>query len=244
MTERTIRTALISTDRGFREMVKDVFLSHEGWAAPALEITAPFRVASVRSRSARCGSSTPSWSSSTSMTPPSWASSSPSSCPRPRPASGSSPPGPLLQPEHLLTAMRAGVADYLPKPVDRRGASRRARPRPSAGGHRTARTSARRSRSDLRRSTAPRAAQAPPPRPPISPWCSTGSPARRRCWWTWTSSWGRSRSCSACSRGSTSWTWCRTSTGWMPSCWRPTSSGTSPASTCCPHRISRKRPRS
>ena len=36
--------------------------------------------------------------------------------------------GPLLQPEHLLTAMRAGVADYLPKPVGRRGASRRARP--------------------------------------------------------------------------------------------------------------------
>ena len=27
--ERAIRTALISTDRGFREMVKDVFLSHE-----------------------------------------------------------------------------------------------------------------------------------------------------------------------------------------------------------------------
>ena len=42
MSERSIRTALISTDRGFREVVKDVFLSHEGWAAPALEITAPF----------------------------------------------------------------------------------------------------------------------------------------------------------------------------------------------------------
>ena len=29
MTERTIRTALISSDRSFREMVKDVFLAHE-----------------------------------------------------------------------------------------------------------------------------------------------------------------------------------------------------------------------
>ncbi len=42
MTERTIRTALISSDRSFREMVKDVFLSHEAWTAPAIEIAAPF----------------------------------------------------------------------------------------------------------------------------------------------------------------------------------------------------------
>ena len=40
MSERSVRTALISTDRGFREVVKDVFLSHEGWTAPALELTA------------------------------------------------------------------------------------------------------------------------------------------------------------------------------------------------------------
>ena len=40
--ERAIRTALISTDRGFREMVKDVFLSHEGWTTPALDISVPF----------------------------------------------------------------------------------------------------------------------------------------------------------------------------------------------------------
>ena len=42
MTERAIRTALISSDRSFREMVKDVFLSHEAWTAPAIEIAAPF----------------------------------------------------------------------------------------------------------------------------------------------------------------------------------------------------------
>jgi pilus assembly protein CpaE len=42
MTERTIRTALISSDRAFREMVKDVFLAHEAWTAPAIEIAAPF----------------------------------------------------------------------------------------------------------------------------------------------------------------------------------------------------------
>jgi pilus assembly protein CpaE len=42
MTERTIRTALISSDRSFREMVKDVFLAHEAWTAPAIEIAAPF----------------------------------------------------------------------------------------------------------------------------------------------------------------------------------------------------------
>src|SRR6188472_2850363 len=42
MTERSIRTALISTDRGFRDLVKDIFLSREGWTAPALEIAVPF----------------------------------------------------------------------------------------------------------------------------------------------------------------------------------------------------------
>src|SRR4051794_38962933 len=42
MIERTLRTALISTDRGFRDLVKDVCLSREGWTVPALEITVPF----------------------------------------------------------------------------------------------------------------------------------------------------------------------------------------------------------
>ena len=59
MTERTIRTALISSDRSFREMVRDVFLSHEAWTAPAIEIAAPFSP-SGRTSSGRCASSTPS----------------------------------------------------------------------------------------------------------------------------------------------------------------------------------------
>ena len=32
----------VVSDRSFREMVKDVFLSHEAWTAPAIEIAAPF----------------------------------------------------------------------------------------------------------------------------------------------------------------------------------------------------------
>jgi pilus assembly protein CpaE len=116
-TERTIRTALISTDRGFREMVKDVFLSsHEGWTAPALEITVPFEVLGEdQIRALRqlhpelvvldigsapdLGIKFAQFLAETS------------------PGTRFIAAGPLLQPDLLLTAMRAGVADYLPKPV-------------------------------------------------------------------------------------------------------------------------------
>jgi pilus assembly protein CpaE len=114
--ERAIRTALISTDRGFREMVKDVFLSHEGWTAPALEITAPFesfgedQIRAMRqlrpelvildiTESPELGINFAQFLSESS------------------PGIRFIAAGPLLQPEHMLTAMRAGVADYLPKPV-------------------------------------------------------------------------------------------------------------------------------
>ena len=116
MSERSIRTALISTDRGFREVVRDVFLSHEGWAAPALEITAPFeslgeeQIRALRQLlpelliididdSPELGIRFAQFLSETT------------------PGIRFIAAGPLLQPELLLTAMRAGVADYLPKPV-------------------------------------------------------------------------------------------------------------------------------
>ena len=116
MSERSIRTALISTDRGFREVVRDVFLSHEGWAAPALEITAPFeslgeeQIRALRQLlpellivdiddSPELGIRFAQFLSETT------------------PGIRYIAAGPLLQPELLLTAMRAGVADYLPKPV-------------------------------------------------------------------------------------------------------------------------------
>jgi pilus assembly protein CpaE len=115
--ERSIRTALISTDRGFREMVKDVFLSQEGWSAPALEITSPFGafgdelMRSVRqlhpdlvildlSDDPELGIKLAQFLSESS------------------PGLRFIAAGPLLAPEHLLVAMRAGVADYLTKPVD------------------------------------------------------------------------------------------------------------------------------
>jgi pilus assembly protein CpaE len=114
--ERAIRTALISTDRGFREMVKDVFLSHEGWTAPSLEITAPFeafgedQIRAMRqlhpelvildiTDAPDLGINFAQFLSEASAGVRFIAA------------------GPLLQPEHMLTAMRAGVVDYLPKPV-------------------------------------------------------------------------------------------------------------------------------
>jgi len=116
MTERSARTALISSDRGFRETVKDVFLSHEGWAAPALEITAPFesfgedQVRALRqlhpdlvildiAEAPELGIKFAQFLSETT------------------PGIRFIAAGPLLQPENMLTAMRAGVVDYLPKPV-------------------------------------------------------------------------------------------------------------------------------
>ncbi len=114
--ERSVRTALISTDRGFREMVKDVFLSHEGWTTPSLEITAPFgsfgdeQIRALRqlnpelvildlSESPELGIKFAQFWNETAPSVRFIAS------------------GPLLQPEHLLVAMRAGVADYLPQPT-------------------------------------------------------------------------------------------------------------------------------
>ena len=113
---RAIRTALVSTDRGFREMVKDVFLAEEGWIAPALEITTPFeafgedQIRAIRqlrpelvildiSEAPELGINFAQFLGESS------------------PGIRFIAAGPLLQPEHMLTAMRAGVADYLPKPV-------------------------------------------------------------------------------------------------------------------------------
>jgi pilus assembly protein CpaE len=115
--ERAIRTALISTDRGFREMVKDVFLSHEGWTSPALDIGVPFeafgddQVRALRQLGPELvvldiedapdlGIKFAQFLNETT------------------PGVKFIAAGPLLQPEHMLVAMRAGVIDYLPKPVN------------------------------------------------------------------------------------------------------------------------------
>jgi pilus assembly protein CpaE len=116
MTERTIRTALISSDRSFREMVKDVFLSHEAWTAPAIEIAAPFstfgenELRAVRQlhpdliildlgEDPDLGIKLAHFLSEAS------------------PGQKFVAVGPHLQPDLLLSAMRAGVVDYLPRPV-------------------------------------------------------------------------------------------------------------------------------
>jgi pilus assembly protein CpaE len=116
MTERTIRTALISSDRTFRELVKDVFLSHEAWTAPAIEIAAPFaafgesEVRSIRQlhpeliildlgEDPEMGIKLASFLSEST------------------PGQRFVAVGPHLAPDQLLSAMRAGVADYLPRPV-------------------------------------------------------------------------------------------------------------------------------
>ncbi len=97
-------------------MVKDVFLSQEGWAAPAIEITAPLdafgedQIRALRqlnpelvvldlSQSPELGIKLAQFLSESS------------------PGMRFIATGPLLQPEELLVAMRAGVADYLPRPV-------------------------------------------------------------------------------------------------------------------------------
>jgi pilus assembly protein CpaE len=116
MTERSIRTALISTDRGFREMVKDVFLSHEGWTAPALELTAPFeafgdeQIRSLRQLNPELVILDLADAPDLGIKLAQFLSES-------SPGMRFIAAGPLLQPEHLLIAMRAGVADYLQKPV-------------------------------------------------------------------------------------------------------------------------------
>src|SRR5215212_8369972 len=116
MTERTIRTALISSDRSFRELVKDVFLSNEAWTAPAIEIAAPFaafgesEVRSIRQlhpeliildlgEDPEMGIKLASFLSEAT------------------PGQRFVAVGPHLAPDQLLSAMRAGVADYLPRPV-------------------------------------------------------------------------------------------------------------------------------
>jgi pilus assembly protein CpaE len=114
--ERAIRTALISTDRGFREMVKDVFLSHEGWTTPSLDIAVPFeafgddQVRALRQLNPELVILDIEDAPDLGIKFAQFMSES---------VAGVRfiAAGPLLQPEHMLTAMRAGVVDYLPKPV-------------------------------------------------------------------------------------------------------------------------------
>jgi pilus assembly protein CpaE len=114
--ERAIRTALISTDRGFREMVKDVFLSHEGWTTPALDISVPFeafgdeQVRALRQLNPELVVLDIEDAPDLGIKFAQFQSDS-------TPGVKFIAAGPLLQPEHMLTAMRAGVIDYLPKPV-------------------------------------------------------------------------------------------------------------------------------
>jgi pilus assembly protein CpaE len=97
-------------------MVKDVFLSEEGWAAPALEITAPFeafgdeQIRPLRQLHPELVVLDVSGSSDLGIKLAQFLSES-------SPGIRFIAAGPLLQPDHLLVAMRAGVVDYLTKPV-------------------------------------------------------------------------------------------------------------------------------
>ena len=114
--ERALRTALISTDRGFREMVKDVFLSQEGWTAPALEVTAPFEAfGEDQIRALR--QLRPELIILDIADAPDLGIKFAQFLAESSPGIRFIAAGPLLQPEHMLTAMRAGVVDYLLKPV-------------------------------------------------------------------------------------------------------------------------------
>jgi pilus assembly protein CpaE len=114
--EHAIRTALISSDRAFREMVKDVFLSHEGWTAPALEITGQFdNIGEEQVRALR--QLRPELVFLDLESNPELGIKFAQFLAETTPGVRFVAAGPLLQPEHLLSAMRAGVADYLPKPV-------------------------------------------------------------------------------------------------------------------------------
>jgi pilus assembly protein CpaE len=114
--EPSVRTALISNDRGFREMVKDVFLTHEGWTAPSLEITAPFDTLGEEPVRALRQLHPELVLLDIESSPDLGIKFAQFLC-EVSPGIRFIAAGPLLQPEHLLTAMRAGVADYLPKPV-------------------------------------------------------------------------------------------------------------------------------
>ena len=116
MTERTIRTALISSDRSFREMVKDVFLSHEAWTAPAIEIAAPFAAFGENElRSIR--QLRPELIIMDLADDPEMGIRLASFLSESQPGQRFVAVGPHLEPQMLLSAMRAGVVDYLPRPV-------------------------------------------------------------------------------------------------------------------------------
>jgi pilus assembly protein CpaE len=116
MTERTIRTALISSDRSFREMVKDVFLSHEAWTAPAIEIAAPFAAFGENElRAVR--QLNPDLIILDLADEPELGIKLAHFLSESRPGQRFVSVGPHLAPDLLLSAMRAGVVDYLPRPV-------------------------------------------------------------------------------------------------------------------------------
>ena len=177
MTERTIRTALISSDRSFREMVRDVFLSHEAWTAPAIEIAAPFssfgenELRAVRqlhpeliildlADEPELGIRLAHFLSEAA------------------PGQRFVAVGPHLSPELLLSAMRAGVADYLPRPVTAEAFQTGGRASAAAAGSRQ-HGCGQGARPAAVPSTAPRAAPAPPRSPPISPSCCIGSRGKK-----------------------------------------------------------------
>lgn len=116
MTEQSIRTVLISTDRSFREVVREVFLSQEGWTAPALEIVVPFgafgedQIRGVRQ-------ARPDLIILDLSDDPDLGIRFAQFLCESTPGLRFLAVGPLLAPELLLNAMRAGVSDYLPKPV-------------------------------------------------------------------------------------------------------------------------------
>jgi pilus assembly protein CpaE len=116
MTERTIRTALISSDHSFRDMVKDVFLSHEAWTAPAIEIAAPFSAFGENElRAVR--QLNPDLIILDLADEPELGIKLAHFLSESHPGQRFVAVGPNLPPDLLLSAMRAGVVDYLPRPA-------------------------------------------------------------------------------------------------------------------------------
>jgi pilus assembly protein CpaE len=97
-------------------MVKDVFLSHEGWTTPALDISVPFeafgdeQVRALRQLNPELVILDIEDAPDLGIKFAQFLNDS-------IPGVKFIAAGPLLQPEHMLVAMRAGVIDYLPKPV-------------------------------------------------------------------------------------------------------------------------------
>jgi pilus assembly protein CpaE len=130
MTDRSVRTALLSTDRAFRDLVRDVVAAEAGWATVALEVAVPFSAyGDEQIRALR--QLRPDLIILDLADDPGLGIKLAEFLSDAMPGQRFIAVGPALAPDQLLAAMRSGVADYLPKPVMREafvGAMTRLRP--------------------------------------------------------------------------------------------------------------------